>query len=76
MPEQAYIVTDRGGSRSYPILVTVDGPENGNLYLRAQEKAAQLSPRYRRLRDGSLGISIERCEGSKMVGHAGPSRCR
>jgi hypothetical protein len=44
VPEQSYIVTDRGGDRSYPILVTVNGPNDGYLYLRAQEEAARLSP--------------------------------
>ncbi len=38
-----FIVTDRGGSRDYATLVEVDGPEDGQLYIRAQEKAAQQS---------------------------------
>jgi len=37
---KSYIVTDRGGSRSYATLVTVDGPP-GDLYLKAQREAAR-----------------------------------
>jgi hypothetical protein len=44
MAEQSYIVTDRGGSRSYPTLVTVDGPRDGDLYIKAHEAAARINP--------------------------------
>jgi hypothetical protein len=64
VPEQTYIVTDRGGSRSYPILVTVDGPEDGNLYLRAQEKAAQLS---RDIADCGKEVSAFRLSAPKVA---------
>ena len=59
-----YIVTDRGGSRSYPTIVTVTGPDDGDLYLRAQEKAAQVS---REIADCGKEVSAFRLSKAKAA---------